>query len=172
MLWPVHFQKVPQALEHLWPAKLLTRCDVWCACQSICLFIPTDSDINLCSRLLCMAVCQPGQPILDSTYCRRFIGSMRMMACVICASCWQASHCITCVTASASMVRLEVMTLWALLSVCTVLPPCLTMTPTRPVLCDRAIRVDHNVMSLAVGFHKHLYLCIGFSSWPFKAVHA
>ena len=43
MLWLVHVQKVPQASEHLCPAKLQTRCDVCCACQSICPFIPTDS---------------------------------------------------------------------------------------------------------------------------------
>ena len=38
MLWPVHVQKVLQASEHLCPAKLQTRCDICCACQSICLF--------------------------------------------------------------------------------------------------------------------------------------
>ena len=43
MLWPVHVQKVPQASEHLCPAELQTRCDICCACQSICPFIPTDS---------------------------------------------------------------------------------------------------------------------------------
>ena len=43
MLWSVHVQKVPQASEHLCPAKLLTRCELCCACQSICPFIPTDS---------------------------------------------------------------------------------------------------------------------------------
>ena len=63
-----------------------------------------------------MAVCQSGQPIPHSTFCRRFIESVRMMACVICASRWEAGHCIACVTASTSMVRLEVMTLWAPLS--------------------------------------------------------
>ena len=45
MLWPVHVQKVPQASEHLCPAKLQTRCDICCACQSIWLFIPTDSSM-------------------------------------------------------------------------------------------------------------------------------
>ena len=45
MLWPVHVQKVPQASEHLCPTKLQTRCGVCYACQSICLFIPTDSDV-------------------------------------------------------------------------------------------------------------------------------
>ena len=59
-----------------------------------------------------MAVCQSGQPILDSTFCRRLIESVRMMACVTCASRCEASHCIACVTASTSMVRLEVVTLW------------------------------------------------------------
>ena len=34
--------------------------------------------------------------------------SVRMMASVICASCMEASHCIACVTAFTSMVRLEV----------------------------------------------------------------
>ena len=33
-----------------------------------------------------MAVCQSGQPIPDSTFCRRFIESVRMKACVSCAS--------------------------------------------------------------------------------------
>ena len=41
MVWPVHVQKVPQASEHLCPAKLQTRC----ACQSICPFIPNDSGV-------------------------------------------------------------------------------------------------------------------------------
>ena len=45
MLWPVHVQKVPQASEHLCPAKLQTRCDVCCAFQSICPFIPIDSGV-------------------------------------------------------------------------------------------------------------------------------
>ena len=43
MLWLVRAEKVPQASEHLCPAKLQTRCDICCACQSICPFIPTDS---------------------------------------------------------------------------------------------------------------------------------
>ena len=43
MLWPVHVEKVPQASEHLCPAELQTRCDICCACQSTCPFIPTDS---------------------------------------------------------------------------------------------------------------------------------
>ena len=42
MLRSVHVQKVPQASEHLCPAKLQTRCDMCCACQSTCPFIPTD----------------------------------------------------------------------------------------------------------------------------------
>ena len=45
MLWPVHVQKVPQASKHLCPAKLQTRCDICCACQSICPFMPTDSGV-------------------------------------------------------------------------------------------------------------------------------
>ena len=85
MLWPVHVQKVSQASEHLCPAKLQTRCDICYDCQSIYPFIPTDSDVSrtvdprsLCSLILCMAVCQSGQPIPDSTFCRRFIESVRM----------------------------------------------------------------------------------------------
>ena len=45
MFWPVHVQKVPQAIEHLCPAKLQTRCDICYACQSICLLIHTDSGV-------------------------------------------------------------------------------------------------------------------------------
>ena len=45
MLWPVHVHKVPQVSKHLYPAKLQTRCDVCCACQPTCLFIPNDSGV-------------------------------------------------------------------------------------------------------------------------------
>ena len=45
MLWLVCAEKVPQASEHLCPAKLQTRCGICCACQSICPFIPTDSSL-------------------------------------------------------------------------------------------------------------------------------
>ena len=37
-----------------------------------------------------MVVCQSGQPIPDSTFCRRFIESVRMMACVNHESRWEA----------------------------------------------------------------------------------
>ena len=47
MLWPVYVQKVPQASEHLCPAKLQSRCDVCCACQSICPFTPTARSLPL-----------------------------------------------------------------------------------------------------------------------------
>ena len=45
MLWPFHVEKVPQASEHLCPARPQTRCDICCDCQSICPFIPTDSGV-------------------------------------------------------------------------------------------------------------------------------
>ena len=45
MLWRIRAEKVPQASEHLCPAKLQTRCDICCACQYICPFIPTDSGV-------------------------------------------------------------------------------------------------------------------------------
>ena len=45
MLWLVRVEKVPQDSEHLCPAKLQTRCVICCACQSIFLFIPTDSGV-------------------------------------------------------------------------------------------------------------------------------
>ena len=45
MLWLVRVEKVPQASEHLCPAKLQTRCDICCACQSVGPFIPTDSSV-------------------------------------------------------------------------------------------------------------------------------
>ena len=60
----------------------------------------------------CMAVCQSGQPIPDSTFCRRFIESVRIMACVICASRWEASHCITCVSQNWKSALLDVPHLW------------------------------------------------------------
>ena len=45
MLQPVLVQKVPQASEHLCPAKLQTKCDICYACQSLCPFTPTDSSV-------------------------------------------------------------------------------------------------------------------------------
>ena len=42
MFWSVYVQKVPKASKYLCSAKLQTRCDVCCACQSICLFIPSE----------------------------------------------------------------------------------------------------------------------------------
>ena len=45
MLWPVHVQKVPLASEHLCLAKLQTKCDICCACQSLCPFTLTDSSM-------------------------------------------------------------------------------------------------------------------------------
>ena len=45
MLWPVHIEKVHQVSEHLCPDKLQTKCDIFCACQSTCPFIPTDSGL-------------------------------------------------------------------------------------------------------------------------------
>ena len=65
---------------------------------------------SLCSRRLSMAVCQSEQPSQDCTFCSRFIESVRIMACVICASRWEASHFIACVTSSPSIVGLEVVT--------------------------------------------------------------
>ena len=62
-----------------------------------------------------------------------------MTACVICASRRVANHCIACVTASTSMVRLDVVTLWVPLSSCTVLPPCLTVN-TQPLWLSRLCR--------------------------------
>ena len=48
--------------------------------------------------------------------------------------------------------------------------PAWMWTPSRPVPCDRAVRVDHDVMWLVAGFTEHLYSCLGFCSWPFRAV--
>ena len=118
MLWLVRVEKVPQP----WSTSALPSCrpdvisDVL-ASLSASSFPLTPAcpgqqiHRSLCSRRLCMAVCQSGQPIPDSTFCRRFIESVRIMTCVIRASHWDASHCIARVTASTSMIRLEVVTL-------------------------------------------------------------
>ena len=132
ILWPVHVQKVPQASEHLCPAKLQTRCNIiCCACQSICPFILTDSgvprtlDPQKSLQPHTVHGCVPvGAAHSRLHFCRRFIESVRMMTCVICASRWEAIHCIARVTASTSMIRL-----WDPLSSCTVPPPCLTVNP-------------------------------------------
>ena len=58
-----------------------------------------------------MAVCQSGQATLDSIFCSKVIEYERMMAYVICAARWETNHCVACVTASTSKVRLEVVTL-------------------------------------------------------------
>ena len=143
ILWPVHVQKVPQASDHLCPAKLQTKCDICYACQSFCPFIPTDSGVlrtvdpqTSLSPKTVRALCQSGQPIPDSAFCRTFMVSVRMMAFVICASRWEARHCIACVTASTSMVWLEVVTVGStvfMYSPSTLLD---REPPTKPVPCD------------------------------------
>ena len=89
-----------------------------------------------------MDVCQSEQPILDSTFCSRLIESVRKVACVIGRSRWDASHYIACGFAPTSMVRLEVVTLWAPLSSCTVLPPFLSVNP-QP---DRSLVAEPSVL--------------------------
>ena len=75
----------------------------------ICAFIPTDFgmpravDIQKSLQPKTVHGCVP----VGATHSRRFIGSVRMMTCVL----QEASHCIACVTASISMVRPEVVTL-------------------------------------------------------------
>ena len=90
MLWPVHVQKVPQASEHLCPAKLQTRCDICCACQSSCTFIPTDSGVSravdpqkpLQSKTMhgCVAV---GAANSRLHLCSRLTESVKVILCVI-----------------------------------------------------------------------------------------
>ena len=60
MLWPVHVQKVPQTSEHLCPGKLQTICNISCACQSICPFIPTDCGVprTVDSQKIANSVCR------------------------------------------------------------------------------------------------------------------
>ena len=86
------------ALPSCRPDVMITRC----ACQyNFAHSFPLTPECpgqlihrSLCSRRLCMAVCQSGQPIPSPTLCSRFIESVRMMACVTCASRLEASHCI------------------------------------------------------------------------------
>ena len=127
MIRPVHIQKVPQASEHLCPAKLQTRCDICCACQSVCLFIPTDSgmpravDPQKSLQTKTVLCCVPvGAAHSRLHLFQGLIESVRMMACVICASRLEASPCIAYVTTFTSMARLEVVTP---LSLYTILPP-------------------------------------------------
>ena len=61
MLWPVHVGKVPQASEHLCPAKLQIRCDICCVRQSICPFVPTDSGVPRKWKLLLLVGCLSSQ---------------------------------------------------------------------------------------------------------------
>ena len=91
MFWPVHVQEVPKALEHLCPAKLQTKRDVCCACQSICPFIHTDSGIpraadpqkSLQPKTVHGCVPVGAAHSKGGDLCRRFIESVRKMACVI-----------------------------------------------------------------------------------------
>ena len=113
MLWSVRVQKFPRASKHLCLAKLQTSSDVCCACQSVCLLIPSASSMVLGSRSTvvfaakdCMAICMS-----VSTVCSRCLESVRMTEWVICASLWETSHSSACVclylhvTASTSIER-------------------------------------------------------------------
>ena len=67
---------------------------------------------------------QPGLPIPLLTFCSKFIDSVRMMARVVCLSPLEAIQRRAWVTASTSIVKLEVETVWAALSSWTVVAPC------------------------------------------------
>ena len=141
MLWPVHAQKVPQASKHLCPA----RRDVCCAYHSVCSFIPSYSGMTRAidpqksfqpKIVNCCVLVWAAYPRLP--LCRRFIEFVRMIVYVIYLSRREASLCIACVTASTSMVRPEVMTLYAPLSSCPVLRSCLTVNhqPDRSLVTE------------------------------------
>ena len=104
------------------------------------------SRATLRALITCKIFFKLEQPIPESTWYSRSTESVRMMACVT----MEVSHCIACVTASASMVRLEVGTLAT--TVFENSPSTLfdCKPPTRAVPC-----VDHNVMWFAVGFDEH-----------------
>ena len=102
----------------------------------------------------------------------RFIESVRMMACAICASRWEASHCIACVTASMSMARL-----WSWLRG----HHCLRVqsfhaawpwTPnlTGPLWLSRPCRSRCHVA--CCWLRRAFVFCTDFSSWLFTAVRA
>ena len=78
---------------------------------------------------------------------------------------WEASHCTACVTASAYMVRREVVTQQAPLSWCPHAQSfCLALRWTSPRLIPgyRAFRGYRNVMWLAAGIDDDLYFCTAF----------
>ena len=99
-----------------------------------------------------MAMWQLVQPNPYSTVCSR------VMACVICEPPWDVCHDYAYLTASTSVVKLEVVTLLTLLD---------CESPNRLVPCDRAACVDCDVMWPVVGFDEQLYFYIGFSAGHF-----
>ena len=106
MLWPVHVQKVlkPRSASALVSCRpdIISAVIASLSARSFPLTPACPGQLihrSLCSRRLSMVVSQSGQPIPDSTFCRRFIESVKMMACVICASRWEASRCVVCLPA-------------------------------------------------------------------------
>ena len=72
---------------------------------------------------------QSGRPIPFSTFCGKLVESVRMMACVVRLSPLETIQRRAWVTASTSIVKLEVETVEAALSSWMVLAPCSTVKP-------------------------------------------
>ena len=112
---------------------------------------------------------QSGQSILDSTFCSRFILSVRMVAHVTCVLRLEASHSITCVTAcylhrqtgGRDPVDSTVFLYSPPPSPTPPPPPLLDCEhPTRRVPGDWAVRVDHDFMWSFVFLHWFFQLAI------------
>ena len=113
MLRAVYVQRIPQASKHLCPAKLQTKCNVCCVCQSICLFFPTDSgvpravDVQKCLQpnivLGCVLVRAAHSRLYPLQKVHWVFGNDGMFNLCV-------TLCIACVAACISTVRLEVMT--------------------------------------------------------------
>ena len=126
-----------QASQHFRSSEKQATCEGCFASQSICSVVFLHSSKSRQSihrsfrrQMSTIDTFHPGRSIPFFTFCSKLIKSVRMMACVVRLSPLEAIQWRAWVTASSSIVKLEVETVHVALSSLMVVPPSLTVSPT------------------------------------------
>ena len=133
------------------------RSDAWCACQSICQFIPLASDMAKAvgpHLLLHLQIVYGHIPVMAVRPRLLFSAgslSVKIVAWVICVSLWEARHCTVCVTASVHGLTVGITVYVFSLSALLDSGPASRLTPVDWTVC-----VNHSVLWLAFGLSEHL----------------
>ena len=138
-------QVVSQASHHFRSSEKHATCEGCFARQSVCSVVSLHSGMSRAVHpqeffgrwMSTINTFRSGLPIPLFTFCSKLIKSVRMMACVVWLSPLETIQRRAWVTASTSIVKLEVETVSAALHSWMVVAPCLTV---KPHLTDRCCR--------------------------------